>query len=92
MLNGLGTPELILFTICIIPGTLGAYLAKQKGRNIVGWFFLSTVFWFSIFIVILLPPVREVIGEYRECPSCKEFIKWKAIVCKHCQTKIRSQT
>lgn len=84
---GLGLPELIVMLIVWgIPGTIGALLAKNKGRSTVGWFFLSAFFWIPIVIVLLLPPVKEVSGKYRECPSCKEFVKWRATLCKHCKT------
>ncbi len=86
---GLGFPELIIMLIIWgIPGTIGALLAKSKGRSAVGWFFLSAFFWLPIVVVILLPAVKEVSGKYRECPSCKEFVKWRAAICKHCGTAL----
>ena len=89
---GIGFPELIIIIIMLIilgiPGTIGARLAKSKGRNAVGWFILSAFFWLPILIVILLPPVKEVSGKYRECPACKEFVKWRASVCKNCGTAL----
>jgi hypothetical protein len=86
---GMGIAELIiiitfLIIFWVVPGIIGALLAKNKGRNPVGWFFLSAFLWIPIFVVILLPPAREVPGKYRECPSCKEFVKWRATICKHC--------
>ena len=86
---GIGVPELIIILIILgIPGTIGALLAKSKGRSAVGWFFLSAIFCLSILVVILLPPIKEVPGKYRECPSCKEIVKWNAIICKHCKTEL----
>jgi hypothetical protein len=86
---GFGVPELIVVLIIwVVPGTIGTLLAKGKGRNSLGWFFLCAIFWFPILIVLLLPPLREVQGKYRECPACKEFVKWRAIVCKHCRTEL----
>jgi hypothetical protein len=88
-MGGIGVPELIIILIIwVIPGTIGAILAKNKGRNAVGWFFLSAIFWFPIIIVIFLPPVKEVPGKYRECPSCREIVKWNAIICKHCKSEL----
>ncbi len=87
---GISIPELILSFLIIwgIPGTIGALIAKNKGRDAVGWFILSAFFWLPIFIVILLPPAKEVPGKLRECPSCKEFVKWNAIICKHCKSEL----
>lgn len=89
---GIGYPELIIILIMLIilgiPGTIGARLAKSKGRSAVGWFILSALFWLPILVVLFLPPVKEVPGTYRECPVCKEFVKWKAAVCKHCGTAL----
>jgi len=86
---GIGFAELIIILIVWgIPGTIGALLAKSKGRSAVGWFFLSAFFWLPIIVVILLPPVKEISGKYRECPSCKEFVKWRAVICRHCGTTL----
>ena len=63
---GLGLPELVVIAVVWgIPGTIGAVLAKGKGRSGLGWFFLSAFFWFPILIVVLLPPAREVPASWR---------------------------
>jgi hypothetical protein len=50
---GIGVPELIVIMIFwVIPGTIGAIIAKNKGRSAVGWFFFSAIFWLPIVIVI----------------------------------------
>ncbi len=83
---GIGVPEIIVLLIVWgIPGTIGAVLAKNKGRNAFGWFVLCALLWFPIIVVVFLPPIKEVPGKYRECPACKEFVKWNATVCKHCK-------
>lgn len=42
---GIGVPELVVILIIWgIPGTIGALIAKSKGRSAVGWFFLSAFF------------------------------------------------
>jgi hypothetical protein len=71
-----------------VPAIMGALLAKSKGRSVFGWFILSGLFWLPIIILLFLPPAREVEGKYRECPKCKEIIKWQASFCKHCQNNI----
>ena len=86
---GISGPELVvILVILVIPGTIGAVLAKNKGRSIIGWFILSAIFYLPILIVLLLPPIKEVPGKYRECPLCKEFVKWNALLCKHCKTEL----
>lgn len=94
---GIGIPELVIIgaipvTIGAVTGTTGALLAKNKGRSALGWFILSAIFLLPIFIVILLPPIREVPGKFRECPSCREFVKWNAIICKHCKSELTPKT
>jgi|GEM_PF-452479 hypothetical protein len=89
---GLGFPELIVILIIWgIPGTIGALIAKSKGRSAAGWFFLSGFFWLPIIVIALLPPIKEIPGKYRECPSCKEIIKWKATICRYCGTGLSSE-
>jgi hypothetical protein len=91
MFGSIGVPELILLAILCIPGAIGAAIAASKGRSAVGWFFLCAFFWIPILVVIFLPPIKEVPGRYRQCPSCKEFIKWGATICKHCGTSLSPQ-
>ena len=86
---GIGIPELIIMAIIWgIPGTIGAIMASRKGRTPLGWFFLCGLFWFPIIILAILSPTKEVPGKYRECPYCKEFVKWHATICKHCRSEI----
>jgi hypothetical protein len=86
---GIGVPEfIIILVIWVLPGTIGAILAKNKGRSGFLWFVICALFWLPIFIVMFLPPVKEVPGKFRECPSCREFVKWNAIICKHCKTEL----
>ena len=75
---------IVLLVILGIPGAIGAAIAKGKGRNMVGWFVASAFFWLPIIIVAVLPPIKAFPGKYRECPACKEIVKWNATVCKHC--------
>lgn len=85
---GFGVPEfLVALVVWGLPGTIGALLAKNKGRNVIWWFAISALFWFPIIIVIFLSPVKEVPGKFRECPSCREFVKWHAKICKHCKSE-----
>jgi hypothetical protein len=85
---GLGLPELIVVLIIFAPAVIGALIAKSKGRNVFGWFLLCGLLWFPVIVLLFLPPTTEVEGKYRECPKCKEIIKWQASFCKHCKNKI----
>ena len=86
---GIGVPELIIaLMVWGLPGAIGALLAKNKGRSVFWWFVISALFWFPIIIVIFLSPVKEVPGKFRECPACREFVKWNAIICKHCKSEL----
>jgi hypothetical protein len=68
------TTAAVIMIFWVIPGTIGAIIAKNKGRSAVGWFFFSAIFWLPIVIVIFLPPTKEVPGKYRECQSCREIV------------------
>ena len=85
---GVGATELLIVIVWLITGVIGASLAKNKGRSPVIWFLLCAFFWLALLIIILLPPAKEVTGKFRECPSCREFVKWDAIICKHCKSEI----
>ncbi len=85
MIGSVGIPELILVALLCTLGAIGAAIAATKGRSAIGWFFLCAFFW-PLFLVIFLPPVKEVPGRFRQCPACKEFVKWDATLCKHCRT------
>ena len=84
----MGVPELLLLAVMCFSGGIGGHLAGLKGRNQVGWFLLCAFVWLAIFIVLYLPPIKEVPGKYRQCPSCKELVKWYANLCKHCGTAV----
>lgn len=69
-------------------GTMGALLARRKGRSAARWFIYSVLFWPSVVIVTQLKPMKEVQGAYRKCTSCDELVKWKAKVCAHCGAQL----
>ena len=82
---------LLLATISLIPGVIGAILARARGRNAVVWFLLSTFFWFSVLVILLLPPAKEVPGRFRQCSSCMEYVNWAAAICRHCGSALPSR-
>jgi hypothetical protein len=90
---GIGSFELIIILIIMlliwfVPGIIGAYIAGMKGRSKLGWFFICAIFPLCIIAIIFLPPAKEIAGKYKQCPACKEFVKWGAIICKHCRSEI----
>ena len=87
---GIGMPELIIILMCCIPGGIGAWLAGNKGRSKFVWFLLCAVLPLLIVVIIFLKPAKEVAGKIKQCPLCKEFIKWDATVCRYCHSAIES--
>ena len=86
-------PDVIFFVLILIValllGIVGAWLANDKGRSKTLWFILSTLCPLFIIPIALLGPKERFEGVFRQCPSCKEFIKWEAKVCKRCRTPIK---
>ena len=86
---GIGYAELLVILVAWgIPGLIGAALARSKGRSTIGWFLVSAFFWIPIIVIAILPPAKEIEGKYRQCPACKEFVKWDATICKHCRNEL----
>lgn len=90
MFGSLGLPELVLLVILCIPCVVGAVIAAHKGRSAILWFILSGS-WVGVLVILFLPPVKEVPGRFRQCPACKEFVRWGATICKHCHTEIAAR-
>jgi hypothetical protein len=72
----------------ILPGIIGAWLARTKGRNPALWFIFSGLFPPTLMIVYFQAPVRPVPGHYRRCTKCREYSKWRETVCRFCQTEL----
>lgn len=75
----------------LILAFVAGFVANSKGRNSIGYFFLSLFFSFLIAIIVLLA-VPNLKGNYnqpsRSCPHCAEMILAQARVCKHCSREV----
>ena len=92
MVGGLGIPELIVLFFLLLPGIIGGIIARRKGRSDTVWFFLCFFLPLLILVILFLKPAGEVKGKIRQCPYCKEYIKWHAVVCKHCSSNLEAIT
>ena len=72
----------------LLPGAIGAYLARSKGRNPLLWFLLNGCFPPTLMVTYFQGPVRAVAGYYRQCPKCNEYSKWRETVCRFCKTEL----
>lgn len=72
----------------LLPGIIGAWLARTKGRNPLLWFVLNGVFPPTLMITFYQGPVRAVPGHYRQCSKCSEYSKWRESACRFCQTDL----
>jgi hypothetical protein len=88
----------ILFLVFIVQAVIfavfGSFIANEKHRNSIVWFFLC--FFFSFLAILALIAVPKVEHEtlvdktsaQAVCPFCKEEIKPDAIICKHCRSDL----
>lgn len=65
-------------------------MARNRHRSQIGFFLLSLVLSPLIGLLVLLftkgDPLAD--GTLRKCPSCAEFIKTEATVCRFCQREL----
>ena len=75
-----------LFFILLLLGMLPAFIAMNKGRNFLLWWFYGTVlFVLAIFHAISLKPTPEYLAEIgmRYCPDCDRIVKLNDPACPH---------
>ena len=74
----------------LLPGVVGAWFARTKGRNPLMWFLINGLFPPTLMVTIFQGPVRPVQGHYRQCPKCAAYSKWRDATCRFCQTELTS--
>lgn len=73
---------MIFLGVLFVCGIIAALIGSKKGEGALG-FFVGFIFGpIGILITILSR------GNRQQCKNCKEIIHKKAIVCRHCQSKI----
>ena len=86
--------EVVLWIIFAI--LVGVY-ASSKGRSGVGWFLIAVLVspLIGFIIAFLISPIKNKVeqnileaGDMKKCPSCAEFVKAEAKLCKHCRTEL----
>lgn len=79
------SPFIITPFICAV---VGAWIANNKGRNPLGWFFLCLFVPIMLILLMFLAQAEEVNNVSKKCPYCREFIKWDAKVCRYCSRNL----
>ena len=75
-------------TFFLVPGIIGGWVARTKGRNPFMWFLLNGIFPPTLMITFFQGPTRPVPGHYKQCPKCREYSKWRETACRFCQTEL----
>ena len=90
--------EIIFFWFAF--SMLAGWIAEQKGRSGVGFFFLSIILTPLIGLIAAaviskneaaLADVALRDGKMRRCPDCAELVLIEAIKCKHCGSPLLLQ-
>lgn len=86
---------------CGIFGVAVGFAASNKGRSGVGYFLLSILISPLLAVLILFltgdnePEVEKQKlknGAYKKCSFCAELVKKEAVVCKHCNRELKTET
>jgi hypothetical protein len=84
------SPQLALLGLFIF-GIFCSFIASQKNRNPIAWFFLG--FFFSLIALIAIAAMPSISQKkskvgLKKCPSCAEDVKAEAKICRFCQAEL----
>lgn len=81
----------MIFLIVILLGLIPAFIASSKGRSFALWWIYGALLFIIALPHALLAKSQTAVVDSREknsgnvkCPSCAEWIRPDAKVCKHC--------
>ena len=63
---------IVLAMILLLLAVIGGRLARNRGRNILGWAIPSAIFPIFIMVIYFEKPLREVPGGFKRCPACAQ--------------------
>jgi len=76
----------------MIIGLIPAYIASQKGRSfILWWFFGAMLFIVALPVSIIIKPDEHLIALKKgliQCPHCAEWVRKDARVCRYCNREL----
>ncbi len=87
-MSGYVKPEVVIFLIVAVSGICGGWMAANRGRNFIGWSLLAGLLPVFLLVIYFSRPLCQVEGKFRSCPNCKEFVRWRAVVCKNCRHEL----
>lgn len=85
--------EFYFIVFIIGSGISSAIIAKNKDRDVIGWFMIGVILGiFGIIIAAAVPKVTDnnllTKNKYKQCLYCSEVIFSTAIKCPYCQSEL----
>ncbi len=86
----------LAFCLWIACGVITAVVARNKGRNPVGWFITGMVIApFGFYLALVMPKNEAALvqravaaGEVKQCRHCLEYVRTAATKCSHCGSDV----